>query len=38
MALFIIVVRTGVPVGLLVIKDPYIWPYEWDSWTHCDMV
>jgi hypothetical protein len=28
MALFIIVVRTGVPMGLLVIKDPYIWLYE----------
>ena len=35
MALFIIVLRMGVPVGLLVIKESVIWPYDWDTWTYC---
>jgi hypothetical protein len=35
MTVFIIVLRGGVPVGLLVVKDPQIWPLEWDTWTYC---
>jgi hypothetical protein len=28
MAVYIIVMRGGAPVGLLIVIDPYIWPYE----------
>jgi hypothetical protein len=29
MAIYIIVMKDGAPVGLLIVKDPHIWPYEW---------
>ncbi len=31
MTVFSIVLKGGVSVGLLVVKDPQIWPLEWDT-------
>jgi hypothetical protein len=38
MAVYIIVLRDGVPVGLLMVRDPRIWPFEWETWTYCIIV
>jgi hypothetical protein len=35
MKVYIIVMRGGVPVGLLVVSDPQIWPHPWATWTYC---
>ena len=34
MTLYIIVLRKGLLMGLLVLKDPIIWPYDWDTWAY----
>jgi hypothetical protein len=35
MALFIILLREGLPLAVYVITDPDVWPYDWDNFTYC---
>jgi Na+/melibiose symporter-like transporter len=35
MALFIVILKEGIPVAVLEIMDPVIWPHDWHSFTYC---
>jgi hypothetical protein len=37
MTLYIIVMKIGILVGLVMVNDLNVWPYEWDIWIHCSV-